>query len=432
MFHSIHDSLPSRREFLGTASCTSLAAGCGLASLASAEEPSVADPSPTELVKDVTRSIVFEGRNGGSSWFHPRACMVEERTEAGERDRYALMTLQSITGSDVFGHVHWSVSRDGGKNWSRPEPIPGLGRRDLKGEMQVGVCDVVPTYHRPTGTVLAIGHNVFYRRGVLARPQPPRWPVYVVRDSGGRWTEPRKLDWDDPRGSQIYSCNCSQRVHLPGGKLLIPLTFGPQGRRHRSVTSTLCRFDGKRVAIEKVGNELVNRKGRGLLEPSLVAWRDEFFVTIRAEDGRGYWSRSGDGLKWEEQRAWTWEDGTPLVMSTTQQHWLPHSAGLFLVYTRKSKQNVNVFRWRAPIYMARFDPARGCLLRETERVVLPLVGDGINDPKHVARMGNFHITSAAPDESWVTVGETLPHDHWQGNLLLARIRWSQPNGLAGG
>jgi len=27
-------------------------------------------------------------------------------------------------------------------------------------------------------------------------------------------------------------------------------------------------------------------------------------------------------------------------------------------------------------------------------------------------MGNFHTVAASPDESWVTVGETLPADGW--------------------
>jgi len=114
-------------------------------------------------------------------------------------------------------------------------------------------------------------------------------------------------------------------------------------------------------------------------------------------------------------------------MSTTQQRWLPHSDALFLVYTRKAENNVNVMRWRAPLYVARVDPRTLRLIRDSEKVVLPLIGDGVNDPDHVARMGNFHVTNASPDESWVTVGETLPHDGWKGDTLLARIRWSVPN-----
>ena len=55
-----------------------------------------------------------------------------------------------------------------------------------------------------------------------------------------------------------------------------------------------------------------------------------------------------------------------------------------------------------------------------------MIGDGVNDPDHVVRMGNFHITNATPDESWVTVGECLPSNGWRGNLLLARDSLADP------
>ena len=155
-----------------------------------------------------------------------------------------------------------------------------------------------------------------------------------------------------------------------------------------------------------------------------------YYMTMRAEDGRGYVTSSDDGLAWDPPRAWAWQDGTPLAMSTTQQHWLVHSDGLFLVYTRKAEENANVFRWRAPLYVAAVDREGLRLVRESEQVVMPVIGDGVDDPNHVARMGNFHTTAASPDVSWVTVGETLPHDGWHGNLLLARIHWSRPNRLA--
>src|SRR5512140_659127 len=114
--------------------------------------------------------------------------------------RAALMTLQDIQGSDYFGPVHWSESRDGGTNWSEPKPIPGLGRKPAPDDMQEGVCDVVPEYHALSGTVLAIGHNVFYKSGRLVYPQLPRWPVYVVRLADGSWSKPRRFEWNDPRG----------------------------------------------------------------------------------------------------------------------------------------------------------------------------------------------------------------------------------------
>jgi len=116
-------------------------------------------------------------------------------------------------------------------------------------------------------------------------------------------------------------------------------------------------------------------------------------------------------------------------MSSTQQHWLPHSETLFLVYTRRDVGNVNVPRWRAPLFMAQVDPENLRLSRETEQIVLPLVGDGVNVPDDVAYSGNSHPMSASPEESWVTDGEMIPKRGYRGDLLLSLIRWSKPNQL---
>ena len=96
-----------------------------------------------------------------------------------------------------------------------------------------------------------------------------------------------------------------------------------------------CTFDGNELKIAQVGPALENRVGRGLLEPSVARFGERFYMTIRAEDGRGYVAQSDDGVRYRRMTAWAWDDGTPIGMSTTQQHWLSHSDGLFLVYTRK-------------------------------------------------------------------------------------------------
>lgn len=406
-----------RREVLKI--CSGAAFATGLAPFASAA-------GPVPLISRIKRSAIIEGRDADYhwAWFHPRGCAIPTGGTPT-----VLITLQTIGGSDYFEHVHWMASDDLGESWTEPAPIPGMGRRPLDGDTQVGVCDVVPEYHPQTRTVLAMGHNVYYRAGRLARPQGPRWPVYIVRDLEGNWSERKKFVWDDPRGTQIHTCGCGQRVFLDNGDLLVALTFAPKGRADRMVTSVRCAYDGEKVTPRETGSTLENNVRRGLLEPSLTRLDGRFYMTIRAEDNRGYVSTSDDGLNWRPARAWAWDDGEPLVMSTTQQHWLTHSDALFLVYTRKAENNVNVARWRAPLFVAEVDRGSLRLKRDTEQVVLPLVGDGVNDARNVARMGNFHITNVTPRESWVTVGECLPANKWRGDLLLARICWSKPNRL---
>jgi hypothetical protein len=340
-----------------------------------------------------------------------------------------MMAVQTISGSDVFGPVHLSESTDLGKTWSDPQPIPGLGRKKFPDGVQEGVCDTVPQYHPQTDSVIFMGWNVYYRDEKLTKPNEERWPVYVVRRAGGSWSEPHKLDWDNPAAARIKGSNCSQRITLPGGDVLVPLTYGAYGREDRLVSTVLCSFDGEKLEVKKSGNALELAVKRGLLEPSITFFEGRYYMTIRAEDGHGYLSVSADGLKWERKQPWSWHGGGPLTMSTTQQHWLQHSDGLYLVYTRKAEDNVNVMRWRAPIFTARFDHEKGVLLPDTEQIVVPMKGDGVNEPDQVARMGNFHPVNVTPELSLVTVAETLPSRGWIGDTIQANIHWNRPNRL---
>lgn len=404
-----------RRTFL-----TGAAASCG--AIATGElRATQGDP-----IASIEKVTLLRGRDGsGPTWFHPRACMVP-----GQGGPAGFMTLQPILGSDHFGPLHWMTTADLGRTWTTPEPVPPLGRVPQGDGGEEGVCDVVPEWHPPTSSVLALGHNVFYKGPKFSKDQPPRWPVYAVwRD--GRWGPRRRLEWDDPRGATIYTNGCGQRITLPDGDILLALRFAASPAQPRTVASAVCGFDGETLTIRRVGDEIRHDAGRGLHEPSLVRFDGRFLVTIRAEDGRGYVAASEDGLTWRPKQAWAWDDGEPLETSTTQQHWLARSGRLYLVYTRRDATNVNVFRWRSPLWMAEVDPGTLRLRRTSERVVLPLVGDGVNDPDRVAIMGNFHVTQAAPDESWITVGEWQPRNGIRGDLLLARIRWSPADRPAG-
>ena len=392
--------------------------------------PTLSATSEDGLIASITKEVVFRNRDGkGTTWFHPRACILPPST--GTEQGSVLMNLQAIGGSDYFGPVHWMRTEDLGKTWTKPAPVPCLGRDPVSGHggLKAGVCDVTPQFHPPTGTVLALGHVVFYRGPRFARgDQLARYLVYAVRRSDGTWSPRKILEWDDPRGGFIYSNNCGQREVAPSGDILMAFTFGPRST-NRMVAGVRCTFDGETLRVAEVGEPLELQVGRGLLEPSVTRFRGRFYMTIRAEDGHGYVAVSEDGVDYRTMTAWAWDDGKPIGMSTTQQHWLTHSDGLYLVYTRRDKSNTNVIRWRSPLWMARVDPESLRLVRGTERVVLPLVGDGVDDPDGVALMGNFDVTNVSPDESWITVGEWLPRKGARGDLLLARVRWRRPNQL---
>ena len=86
------------------------------------------------MIAGIDVSIIWEGRKAGMTWFHPRACMFPN--DGGPT---CLLTCQDITGSDVFGQVHWSIGADNGQSWTYPEPIAALGRHDLPEGLQEGV-----------------------------------------------------------------------------------------------------------------------------------------------------------------------------------------------------------------------------------------------------------------------------------------------------
>src|SRR5690606_32852637 len=115
-------------------------------------------------------------------------------------------------------------------------------------------------------------------------------------------------------------------------------------------------------------------------------------LTIR-NDKQGFVAHSTDGLKYSPLQTWKFDDGSDLGNYNTQQHWVAHTQGLFLVYTRRGANNDHVFRHRAPLFMAQVDPDRLCVIRETERVLVP---------ERVARLGNFGVVNVSPQETWVT------------------------------
>ncbi len=374
--------------------------------------------STNDLIQSIEQVTWHKGRDGGTTWFLPRFCVLP--------DKSIFMTVQEISGSDYYGPVHWQSSRDNGKTWTKPELVPGLGRRPFKDDIEEAASDFISDYHKRTKSLILLGEIIYYRNGKYFPEQPQRFPVYVVRDAKGHWSERKRLEWNDPRNSAIYATGSSQFVILPNGDLLIPVSFRPTTRAAFSVTTLLCSFDGKTIKVKQVGTELKNDVKRGLLEPQLIQHGKRFYLTIRAEDGRGYVSTSNDGLHWAEPTAWQFDDGTAIETSTTQQHWLAHSDALYLVYTRKAESNVNVFRWRSPLFVAMVDRKSLRLIRTTERVAMPLFGDGINDGTHVPNLGNFHVGNVSRDEAWIACGEVIPAN-FRGDMLLARVKWQRPN-----
>ncbi len=229
----------------------------------------------------------------------------------------------------------------------------------------------------------------------------------------------------------LVAPGCVQWLVQPDGTLLLPVYFkGPAGPDYRA-TVLHCTFDGQEMKYLKHGDEMAMAGGRGLCEPSLASFQGKYYLTLRNDD-RAYVTTSQDGLHFAPVQAWTFDDGQDLGSYNTQAHWLVHSGGLFLTYTRRGADNDHIARNRAPVFIAQVDPARLHVIRATERPLLPERG---------VMLGNFGATAITKDESWVTDAEfisrlvdpragTKAHPRGaDGTVWLGRVQWSKPNGL---
>lgn len=76
---------------------------------------------------------------------------------------------------------------------------------------------------------------------------------------------------------------CAQWLVLPDESLLMPIYFAKAPNVPASVTVLHYAFDGRKLTCLKHGDELSLNVVRGLCEPSIIAFRDRFYLTIVAK-----------------------------------------------------------------------------------------------------------------------------------------------------
>ncbi len=369
---------------------------------------------------------IHRGYDGQTCWVHARAGTIPGETPA------VVLTMQrlQVTGSDLFHPLNDMRTDDLGRTWQGPvEQAETLGRTTEPDGTILGVCDFWPKYHRASGKLLGIGHTVRYRNNKVV-PNRQRETAWSVYDPEARtWSRWQALVM--PAEEKYFNCGagCVQRLDRPNGDILLPVHYRAATEPRYTTAVLRCRFDGQSLTLVEPGSEHTVEIGRGLYEPSLTRFRDRYYLTLR-NDSTGYVAASDDGLHFSPAQPWCWDDGTNLGNYNTQQHWVTHSNGLFLVYTRRGANNDHVFRHRAPLFMAQVDPVTLRIRRDTERIVVPERG---------ARLGNFGVTIVSPEETWVTVTEWMqkagpdviipPHNpHGADNsVYVSRILWAEPN-----
>lgn len=363
----------------------------------------------------------------GFCWFHPRAAALPGAGQNGQPA--VVVTIQKhLVASDHFSGLCYMRSDDLGRTWTGPTEVPELAwRSGPKGET-IGVCDVTPGWVAHSKKLLAIGIQLRYSaEGVELLDQPrSHAAAYAIYDpTTGAWAPWQTLAMPEETGKfYLVAPGCGQWLEKPDGTLLVPAYVRrPEGGRY-TTTILHCAFDGQKMTFLESGDEMTIPTGRGLYEPSLIWFDDQYYLTIRSDDA-AYVTTSQDGLHYHPVRPWTFDDDRDLGSYNTQAHWLSHSEGLFLCYTRRGANNDHIVRNRAPIFIAQVDPVKLQVLRHTERSLLPERG---------AMLGNFGAASITPNESWVTDSEYIEggkaHPRGaDGTTWLGRVKWSRPNQL---
>ncbi|MBI1312104.1 hypothetical protein GC176_12490 [bacterium] len=410
-----------------------------------------AQDSPEPLSFTIERSAAHSGFDGNKCWVHARAGAIPGGVSGNESDKpLVVMTMQKLllSGSDVFYALNETRSADLGETWTAPiehasfarqtvtapvtetDKLPtgaGIAPQLLQPGDETTVCDFAPKWHAATQRLLGLGHTVWYHDNKVmhVRPRGIAWAVYDAKAKS--WSPWQTVKLPDRPEFQCAGSGSVQRVDLLGGDMLIPFYFKEPKQTQYSVTVCRCRFDGRSLDYIEHGNSLTIPVKRGLYEPSLTKFRGRYYLTLR-NDAHGYVSVSDDGLHFDEPRRWTFDDGSDLGNYNTQQHWVTHSDGLYLVYTRRGANNNHVFRHRAPLFIARVDPDKLHVIRDTEQVLVPERG---------ARLGNFGVADVSPDETWVTVTEWMQPKGVEkygsdNSVFVAKLKWSQPNKLVSG
>ena len=346
-----------------------------------------------EVSYDFTRQRLFPGFDG-------RLCKIQP-TIAFDGKGTALLAFQRLllSGTDVFYGQFMSKSVDGGRTWSTPVEMVALKDTQENGYRVARYGTV--RYSGKNGRWFALGTAQLYlddkrpfQKYVDGRPYCS--PLYISVDVGqGVFTGYKTLPFPEP---YEMAMPFGQALECDDGTLLVPFYYRPVGGcRQSRVITVRYAFDGDGLRIVESGTPIARDDlARGLGEPSLARLGGKVYLTLRSDE-MGMWCESEDGLSFTAPRPWTWTDGKAIGNKNTQQHWIGCEGGLFLAYTREDATNSHVFRNRAPIFMSRFDPAAGGLVRETERVLVPELG---------ARLGNFCVAHEGR-EAWLVVAEWM-------------------------
>ncbi len=340
---------------------------------------------------------ITSGYDRRRCWVHAR-CARMPREGAPARlvltMQYSLISSEDHV-SDIFSGLYGMTSDDEGDSWSAPAPLPNLGCWPREGGIEVAIADFTPQWLPVNQRLLGMGCTVEYRDHLRVNHPLRHEVAYAFYDAECLcWSQPRMLEIPNRK---VCSAGCIQWVELPDGDLLVPVTWKSDTAASHYVSVFRCRLRDDELMMLEEGPKLSLPFARGFVEPSLIEFGGQFWLTLRNDFG-AYVAVSRDGLHYPKVVPWHFCNGRPLGSYNTQQHWARMGEQLFLVYTRSGFDNDHIVRHRAPLLMAEVDPMRLCLRKETEQVVVPERG---------APLGNFGVSQNGPEEVLICVSEWM-------------------------
>lgn len=393
---------------------------------------------------EVVLETVTRGQDKEYIWTHARSAVIPADTPA-------VITTMSKTlksGSDVYHDLYDVVSRDMGETWTEPQVIPSLKVHRVEDGYR-SMADMWPQWHFASSKILNIGTSPFYSDDKTHDGWKKEVSYTVYDPEPAQWSSPKTLDLPDRdhegRLLMAPAAGSAQWIELPNGDVLLPIfyfdiTDEQASRASREIFSVsnmmksddlrfsiiiaLCSFDGETLSYKKHGDKISLNQGRGVYEPSITYFQGEYFLTMRSDES-AYKARSKDGLNYSPIKEWSFDNGSILGSYNTQQHWVNHSEALFLVYTRRGADNDEVFRHRAPLFIAQVDVDKLQVTRSTERVLVPNRG---------VDLGNFGVTDVNENETWITVAEYMRGEEnveADNSVFVSRIKWNKPNHYKG-
>lgn len=373
------------------------------------------------MIKEIKTEVLLKGRQNNQCWFSPFIGGVNRNGLS------AVIGVMQLVGNDC-GPLHYITTTDQGRTWSPPFESQNLSSI-RRGTNLYEIVSLYPFYHKASKRTVGIGPTGFVKDASTdIKYNKYKMTHYCYSEKFKRglgfavWNEKMQDfgPWsriDLPDDDFVSLCMFPSQMHeCEDGTILCPYYAQPKGCNNNKtevpfgaiwkVGVLRLKLDKDKVDIVEIGTPIGENRRGGLCEPSIVEYQGQYLMTIRSEygvpegkhDGMMYYSISTDGLNWQQPKPWKWNDGEIIETAQTQQHWLKVKDDLYLVYTRKSDLSNGVFRWRAPLWVARVDADSLRLIRESEQVVFPEKG---------ARMGNFSVATINDNEAWVVVGEWL-------------------------